>query len=163
MLNLEYPDAIHVEGSVWEVQKTGRLALPDMNREMATGHERKRLDEIAFQRTVEALETFGELVNRTPSAAEPTNFVLLLVDEMMWNRFVFRHGHVALKADISEPEEDVDLVVVTETSVIMAIIDASMSIAEAEEMRVLRIYGELEKEALFLSRFRHPVKKMNNK
>ena len=97
MINLEYPDAIHVEGSVWEVQKAGRLALPDMNRQMAT-------------------------------AVEPTDFVLLLVDEMMWNRFVFRHGHIELQADISEPEEDVDLVAVTETSVIMAIIDASMSL-----------------------------------
>ena len=156
MINLEYPDAIHVEGSVWEVQKAGRLALPDMNRQMATGHERKKLDEIAFKKTVEALETFGELVNRTPSASEPTDFVLLLVDEMMWNRFVFRHGHIELQADISEPEEDVDLVAVTETSVIMAIIDASMSIAEAKEMRVLRIYGETGKEALFLSQFSHP-------
>ena len=80
---------------------------------------------------------------------------MLLVDEMMWNRFVLRHGHVEFKLDISEPEEDVDLVAVTETSVIMAIIDASMSVAEAKEMRVLRIYGEPDKEALFLSQFGH--------
>jgi len=155
MLNLKYPDAIHVEGSVWAAQKAGRLTLPDMNRQMASGHERKQLDSIAFQKTIEALETFGDLVNRNPSATEPLDIVLLLVDEMMWNRFVLRHGHVEFKLDISEPEEDVDLVAVTETSVIMAIIDASMSVAEAKEMRVLRIYGEPDKEALFLSQFGH--------
>lgn len=110
-----------------------------MNRQMASGHERKQLDAIAFQRTVDGLETFGEMVNRNPSAAEPLDFVLLLVDEMMWSRFVLRHGHVEFKADISEPEEEVDLVVVTETSVVMAIIEASMSIAEAKALRVLRL------------------------
>lgn len=156
MLNIEYPNAIHVEGSVWALQKAGRLALPDMTRRMASGDERKQLDAIAFQKTVDALETFGEMISHNPPAAESLDFVLLLVDEMMWNRFVLRNGHVEFKADISEPEEEVDIVAVTETSVVMAIIDASMSIAEAEALRVLRVYGEPDKEALFLSQFSHP-------
>ena len=77
---------------------------------------------------------------------------MLLVDEMMWNRFSMENCHTDLLADISEPQDD-DVVIVTETSVIMAIVSASLSIGEAVNMGVLRLYGAPAEVEMFLSRF----------
>ena len=137
---------------MWEAQKAGRLPMPDVVRLQATGEDRKALDEIAFRRTVEALKTFGSLLDSKTSGAQRAEASVLLVDEMMWNRFSMENGHTDLLADISEPQDD-DVVIVTETSVIMAIVSASLSIGEAVNMDVLRLYGAPAEVEMFLSRF----------
>ena len=126
--------------------------MPDVVRLQATGEDRKALDEIAFRRTVEALKTFGSLLDSKTSGAQRAEASVLLVDEMMWNRFSMENGHNDLLADISEPQDD-DVVIVTETSVIMAIVSASLSIGEAVNMGVLRLYGAPAEVEMFLSRF----------
>jgi hypothetical protein len=126
--------------------------MPDVVRLQATGEDRKALDEIAFRRTVEALKTFGSLLDSKTSGAQRAEASVLLVDEMMWNRFSMENGHTDLLADISEPQDD-DVVIVTETSVIMAIVSASLSIGEAVNMGVLRLYGAPAEVEMFLSRF----------
>ena len=126
--------------------------MPDVVRLQATGEDRKALDEIAFRRTVEALKTFGSLLDSKTSGAPRAEASVLLVDEMMWNRFSMENGHTDLLADISEPQDD-DVVIVTETSVIMAIVSASLSIGEAVNMGVLRLYGAPAEVEMFLSRF----------
>ena len=137
---------------MWEAQKAGRLPMPDWNRLQATGEDRKALDEIAYRKTVEALKTFGTLPDSKTSGEKRTGFCVLLVDEMMWNRFSMESGYTDLLPDISEPP-DGDLVIVTETSVIMAIVTASLSIGEAVNMGVLRLYGAPAEVKMFLSRF----------
>ena len=126
--------------------------MPDVVRLQATGEDRKALDEIAFRRTVEALKTFGSLLDSKTSGAQRAEASVLLVDEMMWNRFSMENGHTDLLADISEPQDD-DVVIMTETSVIMAIVSASLSIGEAVNMGVLRLYGAPAEVEMFLSRF----------
>ena len=126
--------------------------MPDVVRLQATGEDRKALDEIAFRRTVEALKTFGSLLDSKTSGAQRAEASVLLVDEMMLNRFSMENGHTDLLADISEPQDD-DVVIVTETSVIMAIVSASLSIGEAVNMGVLRLYGAPAEVEMFLSRF----------
>ena len=151
-VNIAYPDALAVESAVWEAQKAGWLPVPDVVRLQATGEDRKALDEMAFRKTVEALKTFGSLLDSKTSGAQHADVSVLLVDEMMWNRFSMENGHTDLLADISEPQDD-DLVIVTETSVIMAMVSASLSIDEAVDMRVLRLYGAPTEVQKFLSRF----------
>lgn len=126
--------------------------MPDWKRLQATGEDRKALDEMAYRRTVAALKTFGTLLDGNTSGAERADVSVLLVDEMMWNRFSMGNGHTDLLPDISGPQDD-DLVIVTETSVVMAIVSASLSIGEAVDMNVLRLYGAPAEVKMFLSRF----------
>jgi len=126
--------------------------MPDVDRLQATGEHRKALDEMAFQRTVTALKTFGTLLDSKTSCAERADVSVLLVDEMMWNRFSMGSGHTDLQPDISGPQDD-DVVIVTETSVLMAIVTASVSIGEAVDMGVLRLYGAQDRVEMFLLGF----------
>lgn len=126
--------------------------MPDVDRLQATGEDRKALDEMAFQRTVAALKTFGTQLDSKTSGGERANVSVLLVDEMMWNRFSMGNGHTDLLPDISGPQDD-DVVIVTETSVLMAIVSASLSIGEAVNMGVLRLYGAQAEVEMFLSGF----------
>ena len=159
-VNIGYPDALHVEGAVWAAQKAKRLPMPDMKRLQATGAKRKVLDLMTLQKTVKTLQAFGALLllNEDGAASGPERAVVsvLLVDEMMWNRFVPQDGKTRLLPDVKGPEKG-DLVIVTETCVVTAISGASLSVAEAAEMGVLRLYGAPGEAERFLSRSGHPL------
>ena len=114
--------------------------MPDVDRLQATGEHRKVLDEMALRKTVAALKTFGTLLESKTPGTHRGDVSVVLVDEMMWNRFSMNNGHTDLLTDISGPQDD-DLIIVTETAVIVAIVSASLSIDEAVDMGVLRFYG----------------------
>ena len=127
--------------------------MPDVDRLQATGAHRKALNEMAFRRTVAALKTFSTLLDSKTSGAQRADVTVLLVDEMMWNRFLIGNGHTLFSVDISGPQDD-DVVIVTETTVLMAIVSASLSIDEAVNMRVMRLYGAPAEVEMLLARFR---------
>ena len=47
MLNFKNPNATHVMGATWTLQKAGKLDMPDPERIMARGAKRKEMDEAA--------------------------------------------------------------------------------------------------------------------
>ena len=152
-VNIVYPGALSVEGAVWQAQKAGHLAMPDIERLQTSGEERALLDLTVFRKTVGALKTFGTLMG-DGSPLDGRKATLLLVDEMMWNRFAREDGEIRLQADAIEPEAG-ELVIVTETVVLNAIGDASLTLNEAIEMKVLRVYGADDEVAKFLAHCGH--------
>jgi hypothetical protein len=139
-VNFDYPEGLHVEGAVWEAQQAGRLPMPDMERLQANGEKREMLNELAFRKTIAGLERFGELLISGRSNLAQSTVSVLLVDEMMWSRIVFGQFKVDLLPDTAGPEHD-DLVFITETSVVLAIADTSMSLQESIKMGLIRLYG----------------------
>ena len=85
LLNLRYPDALHVDGAVWSAQQKGLLRL-DRARLQATGPERRMLDTRAYLEALRALFALGEAFGQTSDAARlPVS--LVLTESMLWTRY----------------------------------------------------------------------------
>lgn len=148
LLNLHYPESLHVTGAVWEAQKAGILPMPDKRRFTEDSEERERFLDMAFQDAVRGLLTIGTALDRMPSETAPNmgpNLAIVLVDSYLWAR-IEPDG----KISIHEPGADTgDLVIVTDAPVIRAVVDGNLSIAEALDMGVMKLYGSQDQVDVF--------------
>ena len=149
LLNLHYPDALHVDGAVWSAQEQGLLPL-DRERLRATGSRRKMLDGHALHETQKALYALDESFRQhdVPGGARPGMAIVLTVS-MLWTRYP---ADGEIKPHVSGPESD-DLVVVTDEPVVRFIADGKMTVDEAIEKGMVRLYGTPEQESSFTSRY----------
>jgi hypothetical protein len=148
MLNLHYPDALHVDGAVWSAQEQGLLPL-DRDRLMATGTRRKMLDGRALHETQKALYALDESFRQhLPEGARP-GMAVVLTESMLWTRYP---AGGEIKPHASGPESD-DLVIVTDEPVLRAIADGRMTIDEAMEKGMVRLYGTPEQESTFIASY----------
>lgn len=137
-VNLDYPDGLHVEGKVWKAQQQGDLPLPDMKRLSSQGEERRVLNEILFKQIVDALESFGELLETKDVNEGYSSITVLLVDEMMWNIFASNKGETTLYSDMPGSGTG-ELVIITESTVMLEIAKKSLSIDQAMKMGIMRM------------------------
>lgn len=133
-LNGVYPDALHVRTAVAKAEAAGTLPVEK------TGAQSGPL---AFYRATAAMKSFGTKLADPHLATAGIAVSVVLIPQAMWTRFeigsqgVVVHGH-------AEGPVDSDLVVVTEETVIRALVDGSLDAAAAEESGLLRFYGDTE-------------------
>lgn len=135
LLNLRYPDALHVDGAVWSAQQKGLLRL-DRARLQATGPERRMLDTRAYLEALRALFALGEAFGQTSDAARlPVS--LVLTESMLWTRYPADGG---VNPHVTGPDPG-DLVVVTDDPVLRAIAEGRLTVAEALDSGLVRLFG----------------------
>ena len=110
LLSWSYPDASHVSGAIWSGQQAGVLDMPDPKRLMATGAERKFLDDAAFAAVMKALYALAEGFKQTPGEGAHASVAVVLLENMLWTRYP---APGVVEPHVSGPRSG-DLVVVTE-------------------------------------------------
>ena len=138
VLNWVYPDALHVLGAVSTAVAERRLPAATL---------RGGLGVTGYHGTVRALDQYAQQL-RMSAGAIPT-FSLLLIEPMLWTRFV-SDGEVRAEAHVYRPQPG-DLVVISGEKVIRAVASNRLAVGEAYRSRLIRLYGTDEQVAAFLA------------
>ena len=150
VLNLYYPDAMHVNGAVWSLQQKGQLPL-DSKRIKARGAERKMRDRIAYYKVLKALYALSisfEKISSSQQAAD-TAMSMVFIESMLWTRYPAGGG---IKLHVSGPEPG-NFVLVTDEPVVLTIAEGKMTLGEAMDNGLIRLYGEPGQKQAFLESY----------
>lgn len=130
ILNHVYPDSLHVLSAV---RHAG--LLPDWEEAQAS-----KRDPFAFHGLAARLQDFGDSLS-SDWAPGLAGFSMVLVDSMLWTRFVAGEGGIVSEVHSDGPGTG-DLVVVTHGAVVDAIVEGRMNGEQAIALGLLRLYGE---------------------
>jgi hypothetical protein len=142
VLNWVYPDALHVVGAIATAVTERRLPPP-------TSAEP---DLWAYQRTVRSLDQYARQLRNVSGEAQPPSFALLLIEPMLWTRFVAQGDDLRSQAHVPGPESG-ELVLISGENVIREIVGNRLTIGEAHRLGLVRLYGAKEQVGVFLSRY----------
>jgi hypothetical protein len=140
ILNWIYPDALHVLGAVSTAVAEKRLPSGTSTR--------GGLGVAGYHGTARALDQHAQQL-RLPSGEMPT-FSLLLIEPMLWTRFVSVSGGVRAQIHVSGAQAG-DLVVISGEEVIRAVANNRLAVGEAYRSGLIRLYGADEQVASFLT------------
>lgn len=143
MLNLAYPDALHVRTAVWLAQRDAIVPRePPVAFDPASAEH--RLDALRrYRQTVAALDALRE---RLPPSDGTPRFAVVLIGSMLWTRFEPVAGRLEMAPHASGPLPD-DVVVVTDAPVVRALLDGTLTAADAQARGLVRLYGALRPKA----------------
>jgi hypothetical protein len=140
LMNLAFPNSAWVSTAVWQAQKAGDLP-PDAlaGRSDLTPQARASLQ------LMRANGLFKSLAKRLDVAAGANHrpaVAVVLMGPMLWSRVEPRDGTIAARAQVhvSGPEPG-DVVLVTDTPAIEAIVGGNMRFERALELGLVRLYG----------------------
>jgi hypothetical protein len=140
IMNLAFPKSAWVSTAVWQAQKAGDLP-PDAlaRRNDLTPQARASLQ---LMRATWLLKSLATRLDVPPGAADRPAIAIVLMGPMLWSRIEPRDGDIAARAQIhvTGPEPG-DVVLVTDTAAIEAIVGAGMRFERAQELGLVRLYG----------------------
>ncbi len=140
IMNLAFPKSAWVSTAVWQAQKAGDLP-PDAlaQRDDLTPQARASLQ---LMRATWLLKTLAKRLDVAPGAEDRPAIAVVLMGPMLWSRVEPRDGAIAARAQIhvGGPEPG-DVVLVTDTPAIEAIVSAGMRFERAQELGLVRLYG----------------------
>ena len=132
-----YPESLHVATKVWMAQLAGTLERDPAHRPDMAPEARRQIE---YLRTALLLRQLQGRVATTPASKRRPAIAVLLLDPMMWTRYIPQEAGVTLNIHVEGPADD-DLVVVTEASVIKALAEKRLTVRKAVQLGVLRFYG----------------------
>jgi hypothetical protein len=140
VMNLAFPKSAWVSTAVWQAQKAGDLP-PDAlaQRSDLTPQARASLQ---LMRVTWLIKSLAKRLDVAPGAVDRPAIAVVLMGPMLWSRIEPRDGAVAARAQIhvGGPEPG-DVVLVTDTPAIEAIVGAGMRFERAQELGLVRLYG----------------------
>jgi len=140
ILNLAFPNSAWVSTAVWQAQKAGDLP-PDALalRDDLTPQARAGLQ---LMRVTALLKSLAKRLDVPPGTAERPAIAVVLMGPMLWSRVEPRDGAIAARAlvHVGGPESG-DVVLVTDTAAIEAIVGSRMRFERAQELGLVRLYG----------------------
>jgi hypothetical protein len=142
VLNWVYPDALHVVGAISTAVAERRLPVG--------ASVRGGRDLLGYHATVRALDRHARQLRMSSGEMPPPAFTLLLIEPMLWTRFVPDNGDVRTQVHVSGPQAG-DLVVISGEEVIRAVANNSLTVGEAYRSGVIRLYGTDEQVRSFLT------------
>jgi hypothetical protein len=138
VLNMAYPESLHVGTAVWQAQLAGRLPRdPLAPRGDLTPEARAAL------RLIKANASLGQLALRMSGASNAVarpNLAMVLLGPVLWTRFDTGGGAARPSVHVTGPEAG-DVVVVTEVAVVEAVTRGELGFGEALDLGVARLYG----------------------
>ena len=138
VLNLAYPESLHVGTAVWQAQLAGKLPRdPLAQRDDLTPEARGTMRGI---RANALLRQFAARLAEPGSATAPPSLAVVLLGPVMWSRIEAERGAVKSLLHVEGPERG-DVVVVTDIAVVEAIAAGSLTFEEALSLGVMRLYG----------------------
>jgi hypothetical protein len=144
VLNWVYPDALHVVGAISMAVAERRLP--------AAAPARGGLGLLGYHGTVRALDQHAQQLHMFSSEMPPPTFSLLLIEPMLWTRFVSDRGDVRTQVHVSGPQAG-DLVIISGEEVLRAVASDRLTIGEAYRSGLIRLYGTDEQVRSFLTRY----------
>lgn len=139
MLNLAYPDALHVRTAVWMAQRDSLISGHEQPQ--ATDSPTARLSEmLSLRKTVSAL---GEMRDRLGAGADGQAvpaFSMVLLRAMLWTRFEPAGAALNMEAHAVGPAGN-DVVIVTDEPVIGALLDGRLTPEQARQRGLVKLYG----------------------
>lgn len=140
ILNLAFPKSAWVSTAVWYAQKAGDLppGAPALRNDL-TPQARASLQ---LMRATWLLKSLATRLDVPPGAADRPAIAIVLMGPMLWSRIEPRDGEIAARAQIHVvgPEPG-DVVLVTDTAAIEAIVGAGMRFERAQELGLVLLYG----------------------
>ena len=133
VLNLSYPNALYVVGALTQARMEGVVGRP------TAAPASKDLFGSQFQMTARMLEQFAGALRIDVS--DDMAFSMVLIEPMLWTRFALRDGRVATWVHVDGPAEGAPVVIATEAA-LEEIASRRLTPKRAEEMGLLRIYGD---------------------
>lgn len=137
VLSFSYPKALYVLGALTQAQ---------LDRTIVAEPAAPANYLLGFIKVTRMLQRFGEALQDQPSEDNELAFTLVLIEPMLWTRYSIRDGHVATSVHVDGPQPG-DLVVVTAEAALRLIVDGRMTADKAEELGLIRIYGDPSKFA----------------
>ncbi len=133
VLNFAYPDALHVVGALTQARMTGVVAPP------SEAPAAKDPFGSQFHKTARMLQQFGDLLG--VDRVVDLTFSMVLIEPMLWVRFAAHGGRVAASVHGDGPAAG-DVVVIASEAALREIVGHRLSPERAEELGLIRIYGE---------------------
>jgi hypothetical protein len=146
ILNWVYPDALHVVGAISTAIAERRLP--------AGSPVRGGFGLLGYHGTVRTLDQHAQQLHMSSGEMLPPTFSLLLIEPMLWTRFVSDGGDVRTQVHVSGPQAG-DLVVISGEQVIRAVASNGLTIGEAYRSGLIRLYGTDEQVRSFLTLYDH--------
>ena len=138
ILNMAYPESLHVGTAVWQAQLAGQLPPdPFAQRDDLTPEVRGAL---GLVRANGLLHRFAAQLGPGGAASSRPRLAVVLLGPVMWSRFEVDGEVVKSMLHVTGPERG-DVVVVTDVAVVEAIGSGAVSPAEALASGLMRLYG----------------------
>ena len=142
VLNWVYPDALHVVGAIATAVAERRLP--------AGTPARDGPGLLGYHGAVRSLDQHAQQLRMLSGEAPPPAFSLLLIEPMLWTRFVADGGDLRAQVHISGPQAG-DLVLISGEEVIREVTRNRLTVGEAHRAGLIRLYGTEEQVARFLT------------
>ncbi len=127
-----YPNSLYVLGALTQAQLKGIIpSEPAPRANYLAG----------YLKTDHSLHLFGDALRDQRSQDGELAFTLVLIEPMLWARFQFDGGRATTFVHVDGPEPD-DVVVWTAEAALREIAGHRMSFARAEELGLVRFYGD---------------------
>jgi hypothetical protein len=138
LLNLAFPESLHVGTAIWQAQLAGKLPRDPLAQNADLTPEAR-----GALRMVQATAAMRALAARLASenSGGAQNLSVVLLSSVMWSRFEPQGNAVNANVHVTGPEEG-DVVLVTDTPPIRALADGSLEFSEALASGLVRLYGD---------------------
>jgi hypothetical protein len=140
IMNLAFPKSAWVRTAIWQAQMAG-----DLPRDELAGRDAPTPQAIAAMQSMRAtwlLKALAKRLGTAPETAPHPSVAIVLMGPMLWSRIEPRDstGAARVQVHVSGPESG-DVVLVTDTPAIEAIVSAGMGFERAQELGLVRLYG----------------------
>jgi hypothetical protein len=138
MMSLAFPKSAYVRTAVWQAQLAGELP-----RDALAGRDDLAPQAISTLRLMHAtllLKRLAQQLGAVPDAAEHPTVAVVLLGPMLWSRLEPQDGSLQARVHVSGAEPG-DVVLVTDTPAIEAIVEGRLRFEQAIERGLVRLYG----------------------
>ena len=142
ILNWVYPEALHVVGAISAAVAERRLP--------AGAPMRGGLGLAGYHGAVRTLDQHAQQLSQSSGGMPRPTFSLLLIEPMLWTRFISDGADVQTRVHVSGPQGG-DLVVISGEEVIRAVANNRLTVGEAYRSGLIRLYGTEEQVRSFLT------------
>lgn len=132
VLNWAFPDSLHVITAVWQAQAEGVISRDQ------TPAAAKTL--VGYQKATEKLAAFRDGLAAGLDEHEVPALAMVLLGPVLWTRFQRNGLAVDMAAHVVGPAAG-DAVIVTDETVVVALVDGRLTPRAARELGLLRLYG----------------------
>lgn len=130
-MNFAFPKSAYVLTAIWQAQMTGELPRDKLTHGPAT---------LQLVRATWLLKSLATRLGAATDVPDHPIVAVVLLSPMLWTRLESRAGNLVAQVHVNGPEPG-DVVLVTDTPVIEAIVEGGMSFEHAIELGLVRLYG----------------------
>lgn len=138
MMNLAFPKSAYVRTAIWQAQMAGEL--PPDTLAQRTDLSSQGRGTLQLVQATSLLKALAARLGVAKDSAEHPSIAIVLMGPMLWSRLESSTGRVAAQVHVTGPESS-DVVLVTDTPAIAAIVQTGMSFGQAIELGLMRFYG----------------------